>query len=171
MKMKTILLIMFVMIGILPYTAAATPGINLTAEPISGTTVDYLVTINNMDDGYYKIVSLFDVSILPTGWTYTFNPDPIGQIIPAGNGEYITTTLQITAPAGTAHNFPITVEAQYEMWPGSGAFGVYGTDRFTYSLYVVVPETTPIPEFPTIALPVLSVMGLMLVFGRRRDNL
>ena len=60
--------------------------------------------------------------------------------------------------------------ATYDMWPGSSLVGVYGVDNQPCDFNVQITESTPIPEFPTIALPVLSVMGLMLVFGRRRDN-
>ena len=29
--------------------------------------------------------------------------------------------------------------------------------------------TTPIPEFPTVALPIAAILGLMFIFGRKRD--
>ena len=171
MKMKTILLIMFIMIGILPYTATAIPGLIVTAEPISGTAMDYQINITNMDD-LAKEITFLNLTISQTDWTYNFNPDLIGQTIPAVNGAYITTTLQITAPASTLSNtygHQITANATYEMWSGSGFGGVYGEDSQPCNFDVQITGTTPIPEFPTMALPVLSVIGLMLVFGRRKS--
>ncbi|HJH28687.1 MAG TPA: PEF-CTERM sorting domain-containing protein [Methanosarcinaceae archaeon] len=44
--------------------------------------------------------------------------------------------------------------------------GCRAYDDLEYDTYT----GTPIPEFPTIALPVLSVIGLMFMFQRRMDK-
>ena len=35
---------------------------------------------------------------------------------------------------------------------------------------VTIKADTEIPEFPSIVLPVATVMGIMLILGRRRQN-
>ncbi len=43
-----------------------------------------------------------------------------------------------------------------------------GVDMATNNIEVTVTETEEIPEFPTIALPVLSIIGLMFILQRKR---
>lgn len=174
MKMKTILLIMFVMIGILPHTAAATPGIYVTVDSLSqpafsGNTIDYVVTISNMDDGIPKHITGLEITMTQPGWTYTFDPDIVGQDIPAGNGESKSTVLSVTSPAGTTIGFyehQINAVVEYTVpW-----FPFPATEFDPENFNTDIQGSTSVPEFSTIALPVLSVIGLMLVFGRRREN-
>ncbi|HEY9245763.1 MAG TPA: PEF-CTERM sorting domain-containing protein [Candidatus Methanoperedens sp.] len=55
------------------------------------------------------------------------------------------------------------------------AVGMPGDDFGIGSVYVFAPEGQPppnlsVPEFPTVALPVIAVIGLMFVFQRRKGN-
>ena len=43
------------------------------------------------------------------------------------------------------------------------------TSSVQYIPLVITCDSTPIPEFPTIALPVAAILGLMFLFGRKRD--
>jgi len=200
MKMKTILLIMFIMIGILPYTAAATPGIYVTVDPlsqsaVSGNTIEYGVTVSNMDDGIPKLITSLDITSEQLGWTYTFYPLLAGMEIPGVEDAGINTVLSVTSPEDVdfglyEHRINAEVEymATYPLDP-SDPFSLQipvmvpsdPFDPFSLQIPLMLPEydpedfytkiydpTVPVPEFPTIALPVLSVIGLMLLFERKK---
>ncbi len=169
MKTKMVVIFVFVLFGIVPYAATAMPGIILTINPMSitaagGTTISYLVTITNDDDCCSKTMRPLSITINQTGWTYTFNPDITGQIIPAGTGNNITTTLNVTVPASVAnqlYNHQITAEADYDL------FGNPGYDSMDAGFSTEVKgENTQIPEFPTIVLPIISALGIMLLMQR-----
>ena len=176
MRMQTILLIIFIMIGILPYTAAATPGIYVTVDPlsqpaVSGNTIDYGVTVSNMDDGYTKLITSLDITSAQPGWTYTFDPNIIGQTIPAGIDAGISTVLSVTSPAGTTsgiYGHQINAEVEYMLMVPFPPFALTLPESDPENFNTQIQGTTPIPEFPTIALPVLSVIGLLFVFERRK---
>jgi len=166
-----IILVLLATLSLFPYTVAAAPGIDVTTTPSSiattgGTTIDYQVKITNLDDFYTKTITSLSITSAQPGWTYTFDPDLTGQTIPAGSGNSLTTTLHVTAPAGTSPNIyshQVTAEAQYEIFPG-----FYGTDSDPDNFNTQITATTPIPEFPTIALPLISVLGIMFLLGRKR---
>lgn len=182
MKMKTIVLIMFVMIGILPYTAAATPGIHVTVDPlsqtaVSGNTIDYGVTVTNMDDGLSKLITSLDITSAQPGWIYTFNPDIVGEEIPAGDGQSISTVLSVTSLSSAGigiYGHQINAEAEYTvmlsdpLMPFIPPIPLTLTEFDPENFNTQIQDTTPIPEFPTIALPVLSIIGLLFVFERRK---
>jgi len=46
----------------------------------------------------------------------------------------------------------------------------FAFDDFTIgTIDQVKPPTTNVPEFPTVAIPVAAVLGLIFVFGRRKE--
>ena len=173
MKMKTILVIMFVMIGILPYTAAANPGLEVLVDPldqttISGNTIVYNVILNNTNENYDITMDNIIVTKNQISWTYTFD-DVSGMIIPIGENRSVE--LSVTSPFGTPNGlYDHTVDGNghitIEVFPGYYIDGPeYGYQTFNTKIY---DSTVPVPEFPTIALPVLSVIGLLLLFERRK---
>lgn len=184
MKMKTMILIMLVMISILPYTAAATPGIYVTIDPlsqpaVSGNTIDYGVIVSNMDDGIPKLITSLDIISAQPGWTYAFNPDIVGQEIPGVKDAGINTILSVTSPAGMArgiYGHQINAEVEYTLMLSDPLMAFIPSIPLTLTEFdpenfnTEIQDSASIPEFPTIALPVLSVIGLLFVFERRRDN-
>ncbi len=176
MKIKTIIFLVFVLVGILPYVGAATPGIDVTASPLSiatssGTTIDYQITITNLDNDYDKTITSLGMTISQPGWTYTFEPDLIGTKIPAGNGNSITATLHVTIPPSQTiqiYDNQVTADAEYELFPG---FFGSDSDPENFNTEITATTGTDIPEFPTIALPIVSVLGLMFLISRQKKNL
>lgn len=86
--------------------------------------------------------------------------------IPADYGQ-ITTDLTVTVPAGTGggiYPHKMLVEATYNLYipednvviPGAG----YDSMEPVFN--------TEIVKFPAIALPIISVLGLMYVMNRRK---
>lgn len=183
MKIRTTIYIILALFVILPYIGAATPGINVTVDPSSrdaqsGTTIDYVVKIENLDQDYYKNITSIDMEILPTGWTYSID-QLTTTILPAGEGSFITTTLHITIPLGTGtdiYNHRINVSAEFELYPGCSLIEsdpsicfLPENDPEDFNTHVIA-STAPIPEFPTVALPIISAMGIMLIMSRRKDR-
>src|SRR5574341_434130 len=164
MKTRTVVYLIFVLFGILPYGVAAMPGIDVTASPLSiatesGTTKDYQITITNLDDDLYKTITSLGMTISQSGWTYTFEPDLIGANIPAGSSNSITATLHVTIPPGQTnqiYDHQVTAEAQYELFPD---FFASDNDYENINTEIIGTTETEIPEFPTIALPVVSALG------------
>lgn len=143
-------------------TAAA--GIAMSATPINptvgpGGTATYEVNISYFmkEPPTEHIVLSIDNPI--SGWTYTFNPDEFD----ISTGELKYSTLNITAPA-TAQ-------------PGTYAHTVNATA--TGQIVPAIPpiieivttdvETELIPEFTTMAVPVVLVIGLLLLMRRRKE--
>ena len=180
MKLKTILLIMLIMIGILPYTAAANPGLEVLVDPlsqttISGNTIVYDVILNNTNENYDITMDNIIVIEKQTSWTYTFD-DVNGMIIPIG--ENLTIELSVTSPFGTPnglYNHKVDGNGHITIVipgiPGIISESYIDLPEYDYEFFdtIIYDSTAPIPEFPTIALPVLSVIGLMLMFGRRKS--
>jgi len=93
-----------------------------------------------------------------------------------GNGVDITTSTATVSGTYTYNGIPPTFTM--ELW-GNKAGGVTVTDWAT-----VDPTGAPaefdvgtssrdvnVPEFPTVALPVAGVLGLLFVFGRKKEGL
>jgi hypothetical protein len=79
---------------------------------------------------------------------------------------YKEVTVQFNSPypiamsENTVHNY-VAVHYKWNAFDNNGnaitGFGSQG-------------KTTPIPEFPTIAIPVAAILGLMLILGRRKND-
>lgn len=120
----------------------------------------YKVNLVNGGSTTETLIDLY-VSNGPSDFDYVFS-DTTGSVL---SGEMKQVDLTVTVPAGKpAGTYTFDVSADWSK--PLGPFTISGTGN-----YLDVILNVEIPEFPTIALPVLSVMGLMLVFGRRRDNL
>lgn len=92
-----------------------------------------------------------DVTIIP----------PSNPFHPTGNGyiddQLVEIKLAANAPVGAIYS--IEVGAEYK---GEGTF----VDRGIASRGV-----SSIPEFPTVALPVAAILGLVFIFGRKKEEL
>lgn len=161
----------------------------------SSTVAEYQVTISNLDPGFDtdndgtidccgKTITSLTVEQdgwSGSGWSYPFNPDPITTpLTTPHNFGSITTTLTVTAPSVTG-NYPhkVTAEAVSDFYipddpstpddeslliPGAGI----DTDYDFFNTEITESTPTPIPEFPTIALPIISVLGLVFLLRKNR---
>ena len=85
--------------------------------------------------------------------------------------HYITVSNKIigweaSAPLA-AGTYRICVRTQVDTSTGVKTSGT-GSNQYGIPLKINC-GTTPIPEFPTVALPVAAIIGLMFLFGRKRD--
>jgi len=165
---------MFIGIFVLLLVAnTSSAGVELTVTPENGVitvapggTINYTATViadaNPIDfpEPQDEVFSIDEVDKQP-GWDYIFDPGTVRLEAP---GESKSTKLTINiasdAPPGMYHHTVI----------------VYGYDEFgtmigvptETDIYVINTDVASIPEFPTIALPILSVIGLLFVMRRQR---
>lgn len=160
-------------------------GDNLVAE--------YVVTIQSLDAGYdtdgdgvidccAKIITSTTVEQdgwSDSDWSYLFYPDPTTLSIPADYG-IVTTTLTIVAPSSTGvgdYSHKVNVDAKYDLYIPDDPSTSYdetlfipefGIDNDYHFFYTAIAGSTlaPIPEFPTVALPIISALGLLFLMRR-----
>ncbi len=167
--MKTIIGI-FVMLLVANTSSA---GVELTVTPENGVitvapggTINYIATVTadadpmDFPEPQDELFSIDEIDKQP-GWDYIFDPGTLRLETP---GESKTTILTINiasdAPPGMYHHTVI----------------VYGYDEFgtligvptETDIYVINTDVSSIPEFPTIALPILSVIGLLFVMRKSK---
>ena len=143
-------------------------GIVMEATPIASTvgpggTATYEVNVSYfMDDpSTENVVLSIDNPI--SGWAYTF--DPNGFDIGTEESKYSTLSIAVPTDAqiGTyVHTVNATATGQGQI-PGIPIF---------YTITEIVTtdiETELIPEFSTIAVPVVTVIGLLLLMRRREQ--
>ena len=137
-------------------------GITMSATPIDSTVGPGGTATYEVNVSYFMlfpptehVVLSIDNPIL--GWTYTF--DPNGYDIRTRESKY--STLSITAPADAqpgTYTHTITATATGQIGP-IPIVEIVTTDV----------ETELIPEFSTIAVPVVAVIGLLLLMRRRKE--
>jgi|GEM_PF-2815937 len=171
-KIKLSLLLLVSMITI--NTASANPGFNVVVTPISsvvnpGGTATFSVTVTAIDT--LDIEEFVDLSVVDSGgnpisWTTTFSENSF-KIGPYPSEK--TVTLEIIVPPGT-----LAGEYLHKV-KGDGflpdPLDPTQPDRFLGSVesseFPIMVSVTAIPEFTTIALPVISALGMMLLMSRR----
>ena len=144
-------------------TTAADPGIVMEVTPIDnevlpGETATYEVNVSyfmTWPSSEHVVLSI-DNPI----WSYTF--DPAEFDINTGESKY--STLSIDVPSGAP---PGTYEHRVN---ATATYGVpYPPFTATQDVSTDV-ETTVIPEFTTIAIPVAAIFGLLLLIRRRKQQ-
>jgi hypothetical protein len=165
-KIKTTILLAVIL---LLSAGTASAGISVSVTPMTpgsdtvspGGTAKYTLTVSldpdESDLTHTENVNLF-VSSPPTDWTYTFNPNLFDMV----QSETRTVNLDVYVAANTE---PATYIRQGDV---STTDALLQIPDFSTTTYVVT--TTAIPEFPTVALPIVSVIGLMLLFHKRKHN-
>lgn len=148
-------------------------GVELSVTPENGVitvapggTINYIATVtadSNPDDFPAPQDEVFSIDELDKRpkWDCIFDPGTLRLETP---GESKSTTLTINiasdAPPGMYHHTVI----------------VYGYDEFgtligvptETDIYVINTDVAPIPEFPTIAFPIISVIGLLFVMHKSK---
>lgn len=155
-KYGIILLIAF-LLNVL--VAQADPGIVVSVDAIVNTvapggTATYKVRVQSITDELEHIVLSIDNPRV--GWTYTFSQSEF-DLDP---GATVEVDLSITVPVGTSIGTYYHDVKGDAYLPGFEFLGSVETSTYTNV------ETIAIPEYPTIALPVMIVLGL--VFGVSR---
>jgi len=106
----------------------------------------------------------------------------IGEILSLATGQSRTFTLSVSVPATVQNNDVLQqfshevkgfTELETELY--DGCMNDFGDYEFCFSpendpevFNTLVSPNTAIPEFPTVAIPIVSVLGLMYVMNRRK---
>jgi uncharacterized membrane protein len=159
-EMKTVKILAAFVLLLMVGTAAA--GISMDVKPITptvgpGGTATYEVNISYFVQPPPTEHVVLSIDNLIPGWTYTFNPNGFD----INTGESKDSTLSITAPADAqpgTYSHTITATATGQIGP------IPIVEIVTTEI-----ETELIPEFSTIAVPVVAVIGLLLLMRRRKE--
>ena len=152
----TFVLLLIVGIGMVG-TAAADPGITMEVTPIDnevlpGETATYEVSVYYFETwpSSEHVVLSIDNPI----WSYTF--DPAEFDINTSESKYSTLSIFVPsgAPPGTYNH---TVNATATAVP------------FIIEKVTTTVETSVIPEFTSIAIPVAAIFGLLVLIRRRKQ--
>ncbi|MEL7664285.1 MAG: PEF-CTERM sorting domain-containing protein [Methanosarcina mazei] len=109
----------------------------------------------------YPITEEFSIDPMREGWSYSFSKDNIELDL---SNPTASSIISITVPSNAA--------------PGSYSHTVYATGydsigrqyNFATELaYSVINTDVQIPEFPTVALPMVAIIGLVAIIGRRKE--
>lgn len=108
----------------------------------------------------YPITEVFSVDPQLPSWTYTFSKPSVDLDTTHTSDSSV---LSITVPQGTAPGlYTHTVYATgYD--PAGKPIGVASEIA-----WYVVNTNVSVPEFPSVVVPVAAILGLVVVFGRRK---
>jgi len=175
-KLALLVFTIFISTGI----ASANPGFNIAVTPVtdevaSGGTATFSVTLTAMDSltiEEFADLSVTDSTGTPISWVTTFG-DGNFLIGPYGSPNADkTVTLAIDVPAGTtAGDYILKVKGDgyspdYSVTPSVPDTLLGSIESSEFPITVTV---TAIPEFPTVALPIISVLGLVFLMSRRKE--
>ena len=140
--------------------ASANPGIGVDVTPVIPQivppgTATYLVDVVSSSTETERVT----LSIVNPrdGWTYSFSQNDFELLA----GETKNVELSIIVPEGIANGDYLHDVRGFAVVPEfEGIF-----DEETFFLNVL---TIAIPEFPTIALPVVAVIGMLFMMSRRK---
>lgn len=152
------------------------PSVEINTETLVPTTVDVTITAyddNNPSSTQYYAVGL-DAD--PGLEVYMISTAPLGDLDVSPN-VYVTSEV-----SDVFESYSMTQEHKGTLYirgttGGDVTISVYkgyiSEDNFVIGKTVSVASVTatPIPEFPTIALPVAAVLGLIFIFGRKKEGL
>ncbi len=139
-----------------------------------GESISYNVIVNDSDDGEFIVTENVNLSINRTiecpssidedywspDWEYIFNPSEVRIDLPGSNFSVLTLEVPADVVPGTYNHI---VEAK--VW------NEYDTlEPSIIQTVVINTDVNNIPEFPTVALPMLAVFGLVAIFGKRKNK-
>jgi len=125
---------------------------------------DKLFVKVNATDDINDTVLVNNVIPLVNGNTGANNVAPALHYI-EDNGKIIGWEASTPLSAGT---YRLCVRTQVDTSDGVKTSGT-GESQIGIPLLIECSPGPQIPEFPTIALPVMAILGLMFIFGRKRD--
>jgi len=172
MKIGLLLIVSLIAIG----TASANPGFNVVVTPTTdtvmpGETARYSVTviaITTLTEEEFVDLSVIDLFGNPISWDTRFSEN-LFTIGPYPSEK--TVTLEIDVPPGT----PV---GEYLQKVKGGGYLPDPLDptqpdiflgEIESSEFPITVTVTEIPEFSTIAVPVVAVIGLLLLMRRKKQ--
>ena len=180
-QLAVVLIVLMSTIGFASATTTSSPNeieVNVFTDAITTVTVTHegnfqpdeiRFTIYDFTDGGItdELEGLFDGSI----WTSQATTSTYLSQVENPAGTYTTTwEFQIRDVIGSIDDEP-QMDKEYNVhFQVTSASGQY--DSSTAPVVVDASNTgvTPVPEFPTIALPIAAILGLAFIFQRRREE-
>ncbi|HOW13550.1 PEF-CTERM sorting domain-containing protein [Methanosarcina sp.] len=157
---------LFGLLSLLLLANTCSAAVELTVTPVedenvtAGGTISYLVTVNATEDPGFPQIERFSIQNPQPNWSYIFNPE---ELTLEKQGDLKTSTLNITVPeyAEVGKTYHVVIADGYN----------YEDLSFTieHDESGINPNVQQVPEFPSIALPVAAVLGLVIVFGRKKE--
>lgn len=173
-----------ILVLLLVANTCSAAGLSLSIVPENGTTtvepgktISYIATVRDdgigdpTDPGFdQNLIENVQFSINRTiqgpwsnpNWNYEFVP-PTVRLESSNDSKSSTLTLQIpedVTPGTYYHTVEASAKNQYDE-------EMELTGRITVN--VINTDVNNIPEFPSIALPVAAILGLVAIFGRRKE--
>jgi hypothetical protein len=144
--------------------------VELAVTPVDGITVvqgeaiSYVATVTVTEPIFLPQEEVFSIEDTDkqSGWTYTFAP---ASVTLENVGDSGSSTLTITVPIGA----PTGLYTHTVIATGYDELGNIIGIPTEVDVYIINTDVTPIPEFPTVALPVVAVIGLLLLMRRRKE--
>lgn len=127
---------------------------------------DKLFVKVNATDDINDTVLVNNVIALVNGNTGDNNAAPDLYYINDSSGKRIGWEASTPLSVGT---YRLCVRTQVNTSDGVDTSGT-GIEQYGIPLEIKCSPYVPIPEFPTIAIPVMAILGLMFIFGRKRDS-
>ena len=138
--------------------------VELTVTPVNGNTVapggtiSYYVNISSTEDQTEKLE--INTSDKLPDWDYDFNPDTLTL---TSQGDLNTSILTITVPSTAAIGNYYHVLIAFGYIDYEGIEILVGKDESGFNTNVQVPE------FPTVVVPMVAILGLVAIIGRRKE--
>lgn len=163
-------------IGLLCMAGPCLAMVELEVSPQSidiyaGETANFTITVSlnesDIPEGIdpYPITTIFSVNSPISGWDYSFSN---GSVMLDSSITSNSSVLKISVPQNATEGF-YTHTVNATSYDAIGApYGIISEiDIYVINTNVETPTNGQIPEFPTIALPMLAVLGVVAVFGKR----
>lgn len=134
--------------------------------PLATETGGTCYSLGYSDDVTEKITDLITGAVSNIG-TLTLKPDDEYK-------SWVTWTPDKYAnvKGSETEHFAVTIKVPDGTKPGTYNFKIHligdGAELGAQDVIITVPGTS-VPEFPTVAMPVAAVLGLLFVFGRRKE--
>ncbi len=175
--------LLFLLIAVSSASAASYPiTVSNTGQPIDisvtydQTTGILIFTDNNKEASQGIVGVLYEAPYNSQTDSFTTNP-PNTNDWAFNKGSQSATYGQFTTTIGKNSNTMYKIVTVHlapgtEITPNDAGYYVAVHYKWTEEAtgFGAGKPTTPIPEFPSIALPVVAILGIMFIFGRRKQE-
>jgi hypothetical protein len=158
-------------------------GVKINVNPFGNPTSNLHVAIHTVENGLPTLNVLGSTTLNSAGSSLSeliTLPQPIPIV--AGVQYAIVLNYINAPPPGAEQGYWFGRGFRQDFYKGGESLALRGTDwvngwigqgRGTdnhFQTYVIPDSDEEIPEFPTVALPILSIIGLMFLFQRRKGK-
>jgi hypothetical protein len=144
---------------------------SISVEP--GQTISYIATVSDVyigntdpllaEDVQFSINRTYQDTWWNPNWNYEFLPSTV-RLESGTDSKASTLTLHVpenAIPGTYSHTVEASALNQYDQ--------VIGQTTGRITINVIDTDVTSVPEFPTVALPVAAILGLLFIIGRKKE--